>query len=128
MDYFETAVRYYMRLPTWSWLAQADIYPSNSTTYSLHDVQSALAKGYHGYVPFVGCEGPRYNETQEGEGSLDNGRVFLSEVWYYFYAFGRPQDGAWVPRNVSDSYVTSCTKTDGALRYAERTESSVRKD
>lgn len=82
VDFFETTVRYYKKVPTFSWLKQARIVPSNSTTYSYKDISRVLTKR-HGGVPFIGCSGPRFNETKAGRGSLDNGRTVLNEVWYY---------------------------------------------
>lgn len=77
---------YYRRLPTRGWLGQVGIRPSNTTQYSVSTMQSALTKSY-GAVPYVGCSGPRYNETAAGAGSMDNGRTVLSEVWYYSVSF-----------------------------------------
>jgi len=82
IDFLETAVLYYRQLPTWDWLAMSGITPSNTTQYSLDKMQGSLARRY-GAVPYLGCGGPRYNETTAGKGSLDNGRTQLSEVWYY---------------------------------------------
>jgi ribonuclease T2 len=84
VQFFETAILYYRRLPTFGWLNAADITPSNTTTYSLGQFQNALTKGY-GALPYIGCSGPRYNETAAGKGSLDNGRTQISETWYYFH-------------------------------------------
>ena len=81
IDYFDTVVSYFQREPTYDWLEKADIVPSNSTGYSLSQFQSVLAAEY-GAVPYVGCSGPKYNETEKGKGSMDNGRTSLSEVWY----------------------------------------------
>jgi ribonuclease T2 len=36
---------YYMRLPTYEWLAKSGITPSNTTTYTLSDMQAALTDG-----------------------------------------------------------------------------------
>ena len=83
-EFFETAIKYYQRLPTWGWLAQAGIRPSNTTSYSLSDIQAALTKGY-GLLPYLGCSGPAYNTTDAGRGSPDSGRTYLTEAWYYFY-------------------------------------------
>ncbi|KIW03663.1 uncharacterized protein PV09_04985 [Verruconis gallopava] len=117
-EFFETAIKYYQRLPTWNWLDAAGIKPSNSTKVSLSDLQNALVKGY-GALPYIGCSGPKYNETAAGKGSTDNGRTQLSEVWYYFHSLGRPQDGAWVPVNAT-GFVTTCAKTKGAILYPQR--------
>lgn len=80
-----------MRLPTWDWLAAHDIHPSNSTTYYLSDIESALTQEYC-ETPYVGCAGPRYNETLTGANSTDGGYTQLSEVWYYFHVLGRPPE------------------------------------
>ena len=122
-DFFETAILYYRRLPTYDWLSAAQITPSNSTTYTLSAFQNALTTGY-GALPFVGCSGPRFNATARGAGSADNGRTVVSEVWYYFHAAGRPQSGAWLPVNAT-GYLTSCAKTPGALTYPVPTNGST---
>jgi ribonuclease T2 len=84
IEFFETAIKYYQRLPTYDWLAEAGIKPSNSTTVSLGDLQTVLTEKY-GATPYIGCSGPRYNTTAEGQGSPDSGRTVVSEVWYYSY-------------------------------------------
>lgn len=123
VDFFETVILYNSRLPTFDWLAERDITPSNSTTYSLSDIEAALSTAY-GAKPYVGCSGPRYNETAEGQGSSDNGRTQLSEMWYHFYVNGRPQDGSSAV--VESSLGSSCAKAEGAVHYFERAEGSVR--
>jgi ribonuclease T2 len=126
VEFYETAIKYFIRLPTWRWLAQAGIRPSNTTGYSLSDIQTALTKGY-GKLPYLGCSGPAYNTTAAGKGTTDNGAIYLDEAWYYFYAYGRPQDGAWVPldASVSGSAVSTCATTKGAVQYLQRTTTSV---
>lgn len=114
---------YYRRLPTWGFLAAADIHPSNTTTYSLADVQSALTKGY-GALPYIGCSGSRYNATAAGAGSTDNGYTVVSEVWYYFHALGRPQAGVWLPINATGT-VSTCARASGALHYPLRSNGST---
>jgi ribonuclease T2 len=125
VDFFDTAIKYYLRFPTYEWLKEANITPSNSTTYTLSDIQGQLAKK-HGAVPYIGCSGPRYNTTAQGmkENSTDSGRTVVSEVWYYMNAYGRPQDGNTVPVNATGSN-TSCAKAKGAILYPEMTESSI---
>ena len=124
--FFETVIMYYMRLPTWDWLAKHDIHPSNSTTYSLSDIEDALTQEYSGQTPYVGCTGLRYNETAAGANSTDGGYTQLSEVWYYFHVLGRPQSGAWVPTEQSGS--SSCARAKGAISYFERAPGSVGDD
>lgn len=80
--FFETAAKYFTWLPTYEWLEDKKITPSNETGYSLTDIQGALSEKY-GAVPYVGCSGKRYNETDAGKGSQDGGRTVLSEVWYF---------------------------------------------
>ncbi|KAE9969920.1 hypothetical protein EG328_006601 [Venturia inaequalis] len=123
VDFLETAILYYNRLPTYGWLSAANIRPSNSTNYTLSNMQAALRKGY-GAVPYLGCSGPRYNTTTAGLGSNDTGYTVLSETWYYFNVYGRPQEGAWVPRNASGS-LSNCAQAPNAVRYLQRTPSSV---
>jgi ribonuclease T2 len=84
IDFFDTVVKYFLREPTYDWLAAKGIKPSNSTGYSLSEIQGVLAEAY-GAVPYVGCAGPRYNETEAGKGSGDSGRTGLSEVWYFSF-------------------------------------------
>jgi ribonuclease T2 len=80
VDFFETSILYYNRLPTYGWLEDADIRPSNETNYSLLDMQNALRRGY-GSIPYLGCSGPRYNTTAASARSSDSSFTVLSEVW-----------------------------------------------
>lgn len=123
IQFFETAIMYYKRLPTFDWLAESGIVPSNSTTYTLSHIQNALTWKY-GAVPYLGCSGPRYNSTHAGANSTDNGRIILDEVYYYHYVYGRPQDGRAVPVDAV-SPNTNCATTEGAIYYYSPTPSSV---
>ncbi|KAF2442214.1 ribonuclease T2 [Karstenula rhodostoma CBS 690.94] len=125
VDFFETAIQYYKRFPTFDWLEEADITPSNCTTYSYNEIRDPLVKE-HGGLPYIGCTGPRYNATEAGKNSTDNGYTVLSEVWYYEYVYGRPQEMNTVPVNASATYYTNCAKAQGAIHYPERTNGSVR--
>ena len=125
IDFFETAVSYYQNLPTYGWLSAASIRPSNSTSFSLSDIQTALTDGF-GALPYVGCSGPRYNATAEGNGTLENGYTVLSEVWYYHHAYGRVQRNQALPvgASINGGSVSNCAKAKGAVRYLERTVGS----
>lgn len=123
IDFFETAIQYYQRFPTYAWLQQAGITPSNTTQVTLSDVQGALTKASTA-IPYVGCTGPKYNETTAGQGSSDNGRTVIDELWYYMYVYGRPQDGVAVHVNASGSS-SSCATTKNALWYYQPTNSSL---
>lgn len=70
VDFFDTVVASYKRVPTYDWLARKDIYPSNSTTYTYADLEDALNEAY-GAIPYIGCSGPAYNETEAGKGSSE---------------------------------------------------------
>ena len=123
IEFYETAIMYYKRNPTYDWLAKAGITPSNTTKYTLSNMQDALTKEY-GAVPYIGCSGPKYNATKAGAGSTDNGRTNIDEVWYYQHVYGRPQDGNSVPVNAT-APITSCAKTANAINYYLRTKSSL---
>jgi ribonuclease T2 len=125
-DFFSTVVAYYQQVPTWRWLAEGGIRPSNKTAYSLSDFQGALNKGF-GKLPYIGCTGPRYNETQAGKGSKDNGFTVISEMWYYYHVLGRVQrvQGLPVDANSTGGRLTSCATAPGALWYYERNPHSV---
>jgi ribonuclease T2 len=120
VDYFETVIYYYRQLPTWNWLAQHEILPSNTTAYTKSDLEDALTQEY-GSLPYLGCSGPRYNETEAGRAAntTDTGRTVLSEVWYFMHVNGRPQDGRSV--SVDTTTRSGCTNATDALWYYEQT-------
>ncbi|TGJ87501.1 hypothetical protein E0Z10_g1298 [Xylaria hypoxylon] len=121
-DFFSTVIAYYQDLPTWRWLAEGGITPSNKTAYSLSDIQGAL-KSKFGKLPYVGCSAPRFNETLAGKGSSDNGYTVLSEMWYYHHVQGHVQRAQGVP--IDTTYGSGCAKTPGAVWYYERTPRAV---
>lgn len=93
VDFFETAIAWYRSVPTFTWLAAAGIVPSNTTAYTLADVQTVLA-GAFGAVPYLGCSGPKYNSTAAGAGSGDAGYTVLDEVWYCEFSTPLPSPGS----------------------------------
>lgn len=76
IEYFEANVASQERLPTYDWLADAGIVPSNSTGYTYSDIEKALTDAY-GAVPYLGCGGPAFNETEAGAGSDDDGSTLV---------------------------------------------------
>ncbi|KAF2719006.1 ribonuclease T2 [Polychaeton citri CBS 116435] len=120
VEFFETVIKYWKHFPTWEWLAEADIVPSNTTTYSISDILSTLTAASNAR-PYLGCSGPRFNETVAGANSTDNGRTIISEAWYYMHAYGRVQSGSFVP---TDATGGSCATTPGAIHYYARTNGS----
>ncbi|KAM7220926.1 Ribonuclease T2-like protein [Rhypophila decipiens] len=133
IDYFEATIKFFKQLPTYDWLAEANILPSNSTGgkkgggYSLSKIQNTLTKKF-GAKPYIGCSGEKYNETSEGKGSKDDGRVVLSEVWYYYHVYGVSQNGKGKPVDADSQggRVTNCVLERGKVRYPERTKGSER--
>ncbi|KAK2606073.1 hypothetical protein QQS21_003468 [Conoideocrella luteorostrata] len=124
-EFFETVITWQRRLPTFKWLTDAGIRPSNKTTYTYADVQGALTKEF-GLSAFVGCGGPKFNETEAGKGSADNGRTELNEIWYYYHVRGTPQraDGKKLDAGKAGGRLTTCAKANGAVKYYERSTGS----
>lgn len=124
-EFFETVIKFQRTLPTFKWLSKADIKPSNKTAYTLSKIQKALTKEFS-LVPFLGCSGPRYNETEAGKGSKDNGRTVLSEVWYYYHVYGRPQEAQAkkLAADASGGSLSTCAKAKDAVWYYERSKGS----
>ncbi|UNI21776.1 hypothetical protein JDV02_007732 [Purpureocillium takamizusanense] len=125
-DFFETVIRFQRELPTFDWLAAAGVRPSNRTAYTLSRIQGALTRGFDGLVPFLGCSGPRYNETDAGRGSGDAGRTVLGEVWYYYHVYGRPQEAhaKKLAADAAGGSLSTCAKAKDAVWYYERSQGS----
>lgn len=128
LDFYQTVIAYYLRHPTYDWLALSGIRPSNTTTYTLSHIQDALRLMTGGNTPYLGCTGPKYNETAAGQGSDDDGYTVLDEVWYYMHVWGRPQELEFVrvDASVAGSAVSTCAKSQGAIHYYERANGSER--
>lgn len=124
-DFFETVVAYHQSLPTWGWLRAKQIAPSNETRYSLTAIRDALTEGY-GKTPYISCTGPAYNTTEAGNGSKDQGKTVLSEVWYYHHVFGRVQrNQPWrVNADVAGGSLSNCAIAPDSIWYYERSEGS----
>lgn len=58
VGYFAEIVKQFKQLPTYKWLAEADIVPSTTMNYTLADIQGALSKK-HGGIPYIGCRGKK---------------------------------------------------------------------
>jgi ribonuclease T2 len=81
VDYFQATVDLYKSLPSFDWLAQANITPSTEKTYDLKDIEAAL-KTPRGVSAVVGCQG--------GE---------LREIWYHFMVRGSVKTGEFIAHN-----------------------------
>ena len=79
-----------------------------------------------GARPYIGCSGPKYNTTDAGKGSLDNGGTQLSEVWYYYHVYGRVQEARTVvvDASINGGKLTNCATTAKAIKYPERAPGS----
>ncbi|WVR04871.1 hypothetical protein IAU60_001883 [Kwoniella sp. DSM 27419] len=110
VDYLDSVVKAQVQYPTYQWLQDAGIQPSNQTSYSVWDLQDALTNR-SGAVPYLGCSGST--------------RQTLSEVWYYSHSLGRPQDG-WL-KPLDQTTKTNCNTTEG-IWYYTRSEGSESKD
>ncbi|KIJ54910.1 hypothetical protein M422DRAFT_73659 [Sphaerobolus stellatus SS14] len=116
VDFFDSAIRAYKMFPTGQFLASQGIVPSNTTTYTLTQLNNAI-KAHTGAIPYFGCSGAN---APEGDG-----RTILTEVWYYNYVLGTTQTGTY--KHIDTTFGSSCTKT-GQISYLERTPSSIRKN
>ncbi|EJD03635.1 ribonuclease T2 [Fomitiporia mediterranea MF3/22] len=106
VNFFEAVVRAFHMFPTYDMLTAAGIVPSNSTTYTLAQIQAAI-KAQTGATPFVGCGG--------------NGTI-LNEMWHFSHVLGTEQYGRFKP---VDSTTTS-TCSEHGICYLERTPTSER--
>ncbi|KAL4241605.1 RNase T2 family protein [Abortiporus biennis] len=88
-------------------LAASGIVPSNTTTYTLTQLQTAL-KSQTGALPYLGCG--------------FNGTV-LQEVWYFHHVLGSEQFGHF---KTVDSTTTSSCSTTAPIHYYERSAHSER--
>ncbi|TFK56633.1 ribonuclease T2 [Heliocybe sulcata] len=83
--FFQTVVKLFKTLPTYTWLADAGITPSSSKTYTLSTLTSAL-KSASGVTPALSCS----------SGSLD-------AISWYFNLKGSLIDGTFVPIDAPES-------------------------
>lgn len=97
LNYYGQIAHNFKAYSTYEWLKEAGVVPSNTTTYTLEQFQSALAKQY-GAVPYVGC-------TSSG--------TKFDEVWYYAHVRGPLVGGQYVPTNSTTP--SSCHAT--GIRY-----------
>ncbi|KAJ7070831.1 ribonuclease T2 [Mycena amicta] len=105
VNFYDAVIRAFKQYPTFDLLASFGIVPSNTTTYTLTQIQTAL-KSQTGALPFLGCS--------------TNGTV-LSEVWYFSHVYGTEQFGTY--KTLDSTTKSSCSST-APIRYLERTSSS----
>ncbi|KAF9390070.1 ribonuclease T2-like [Podila verticillata] len=94
--YFQTAVRLFQTLPTYTFLSNAGITPSASITYTLSYMLSSLTSASGGFTPAISCSGSS-----------------LIGISWYFNLKGSIIDGTFVPINAPSS--SSCPSS--GIRY-----------
>lgn len=85
VDYFQTAVDLFKTLPSYQWLSDAGIVPSDSTTYTSAAILAALTKP-RGVTPSIQCK----------NGAID-------EIWYFYDVKGSVVTGTFVATNPDGS-------------------------
>ncbi|KAK7519018.1 ribonuclease T2 [Phyllosticta citriasiana] len=89
VQFLNEAVYLFKRLPSEEYLGACGIFPSNSTTYALADIEACFVQATGGYLPHIGCTGN-----------------MLNELWFYYYLAGRVPHGTYVPTNTT--YASTC--------------------
>lgn len=84
VDFFNTVVTLFNSLPSYTWLSNAGIVPSSTTTYTSAAILAAL-KAPRGVTAVIQCE----NTNQ------------LDEIWYFYDVKGSVQTGTFIPTNPS---------------------------
>jgi ribonuclease T2 len=104
VDYFRKTVALHKTLPSYTWLEEAGIVPSSSTTYTLAAIQAAIKK-HHGFEVIVNC--------RSGE---------LNEFWYHYNVQGSVQTGKYIPVPPVGS-PSNCPKT--GIKYLPKSSSGA---
>ncbi|KZP25290.1 ribonuclease T2 [Athelia psychrophila] len=102
--FYQTVVKLFKTLPTYTWLANAGIVPSSSKTYTLTAINAALVAGSGGFTPQLGCT----------SGSL-------SSISWYYHLKGSVIDGTFVSINSPEAGTCS----GSAIKYALKTGSAA---
>ncbi|KAF2011685.1 ribonuclease T2 [Aaosphaeria arxii CBS 175.79] len=93
VDFFQKTVDLFKELPSYKWLEEAGITPSDSETYTTDAIQAALSAKRPGVEVTLGCKSGR-----------------LNEIWYHYDVRGPVQTGEFVPAN-PDGPKSSCPKS-----------------
>ncbi|PKS05386.1 hypothetical protein jhhlp_008761 [Lomentospora prolificans] len=104
VDYFKRTVKLFKTLPSYAWLAEAGIVPSETNTYTLAEIQAAL-RAHHGHDVIINC---------------NNGE--LNELWYHFNVQGSIQSGKYFAVDPVGSPST-CPAT--GIKYLPKYSSTV---
>lgn len=79
-DYFNISVELYKKLPSYNWLVDAGITPSETRTYSKQEISDALSKNFGSEV-FFKCDSSNA----------------LNEIWYYHHIQGSLLQRKFIP-------------------------------
>nr|POE48895.1 ribonuclease t2-like [Quercus suber] len=103
-DFFNKVVSLFKTLPSYKWLSDAGITPSNTATYTLSQIQNALSKNRGGHQVYLGC----------ANGALD-------EIWYFFNVQGSVQTGTF---QAADVVGTTGSCPSSGIKYLPKTSGS----
>jgi len=92
--FFQTVVKLFQSLPTFTWLSNQGITPSTTKTYTLSTLTAALKSESGGYTPELGC-------------SSGN----LNSISWYFHLQGSIIDGNFLPIDATNTARGSCPST-----------------
>lgn len=98
-EYFTQAVAIFKTLPSYEWLSDAGIVPSDDATYDLADIQKALS-AKHGADVVINCDGNS-----------------LNELWYQFNVQGPVQSGKF---QAADPVGSGSTCPDTGIKYVPK--------
>ncbi|KAJ7706868.1 ribonuclease T2 [Mycena rosella] len=101
--FFQTVVKLFQTLPTFTWLSNQGITPSSSTTHTLASLTAAI-RAESGFTPSFDCTGSTLNAAT-----------------YYFHLKGSIIDGAFVQISAPES--GTCPST--GIKYPLKTGSPV---
>jgi len=99
--FFQTVVKLFQTLPTYTWLENEGITPSDSETYTLTQLTDALSSQSGGFVPALSCT-----------------RDVLSSISWYFNLEGPMGNGEFIP--ISTPLASTCP-TEG-IQYLPKNE------
>jgi ribonuclease T2 len=101
VDFFNRVVALFKTLPSYTWLSQAGIVPSTTTTYTLSAIENALSSQF-GYQVTVNC-----NSNHE-----------IDEIWYHYNVQGSVQTGTFDPATPVGS---GSTCPSSGIKYLPKT-------
>ncbi|KAJ7766629.1 ribonuclease Le37 [Mycena metata] len=96
--FFQTVVKLFQTLPTFTWLSNQGITPSSSATHTLASLTAAI-KAESGFTPAFDCDGST-----------------LNGISYYFHLIGSVIDGTFIPISAYSLHVQGSRVQVGFFR------------